>query len=52
MIRSMELFESTWVVMSVGISLIIGFVGFVVMMNDAERNNTHRKEKPNGKSDK
>ena len=37
MIRSMELFESTWVVMSVGISLIIGFVGFVVMMNDKNK---------------
>lgn len=29
----MELYESTWVAMSVGLSLIIGFVALVVMMN-------------------
>ncbi len=30
---NLELYESTWVAMSVGLSLIIGFVAFVVMMN-------------------
>lgn len=49
---NMELYESTWVAMSVGLSLIIGFVAFVVMMNDTKDNNSHRKEKPNGKSSK
>lgn len=29
---NMELYESTWVAMSVGLSLIIGFVAFVLMM--------------------
>ena len=29
---NLELHESTWVAMSVGMSLIIGFVTFVVMM--------------------
>lgn len=49
---NMELYESTWVAMSVGLSLIIGFVAFVVMMNDTKDNNSHRKENSNGKSDK
>ena len=52
MIRSMELFESTWVAMSVSLSLFIGFVAFVVTMNDTKDNNSHRKENSNGKSDK
>lgn len=30
---NLELYELTWVTMSVGLSLIIGFVAFVVMMN-------------------
>ena len=34
MIRSLELYEATWVAMSVSVSLFIGFVAFVVMMND------------------
>lgn len=29
---NMELYESTWVAMSVGLSLLIGFVTFIVMM--------------------
>ena len=29
---NMELYESTWVAMSVGLSLLIGFVSFVLMM--------------------
>ena len=29
---NLELYEATWVAMSVGLSLIIGFVAFVVMM--------------------
>ena len=30
---NLELYEATWVAMSVGLSLLIGFVAFVVMMN-------------------
>ena len=32
--RSLEVYEATWVAMSVSVSLFIGFVAFVVMMND------------------
>ena len=37
MIRSWEVFEATWVAMSVSVSLFIGFVAFVVMMNDKNK---------------
>ena len=34
MIISWEAYEATWVAMSVSVSLFIGFVAFVVLMND------------------
>lgn len=37
MILSWEVFEATWVAMSALISLFIGFVAFVVMMNDKNK---------------
>ena len=37
MIISWDVFEATWVAMSVLVSLFIGFVSFVVMMNDKNK---------------
>lgn len=34
---NLELHESTWVAMSIGLSLIIGFVAFVVMMKKGKK---------------
>ena len=48
MIRSLEVYEATWVAMSVSVSLLIGFVAFVVMMND--KGETTSKEKKGGEA--
>ncbi len=36
MMISWEVYEATWVAMSVCVSLFIGFVAFVVMMKDKD----------------
>lgn len=36
MIICWELYEATWIAMSVSVSLFIGFVAFVVMMNNKD----------------
>lgn len=41
---NLELYESTWVAMSVSVSLFIGFVAFVVMMNDNGESGKHKEE--------
>ena len=45
---NLELYEATWVAMSVGLSLIIGFVAFVVMMNDKGESASRESEASNG----
>jgi len=44
MIISWEAYEATWVAMSVSVSLFIGFVAFVVLMNDKGEATSKAKE--------
>lgn len=42
---NLELYESTWVAMSVGLSILIGFVSFVLMMKQDKKNKKEGGEK-------
>ena len=54
MIISWEAYEATWVAMSVSVSLFIGFVAFVVLMNDKGEaaSQETESEAANGRKDK